>query len=129
MNTLVFLAKQLDIHIHLVAHFRKKSSDRAGKHTIGSRYDILGASQISNLAANVVICHKNEEREAARSKIRAGLRLSEDEEQEMKEGHDLTLVVDKQRNDPFNGKFRLWLDEDSLQFTETKGRRQGYLNL
>jgi twinkle protein len=58
VDSLQRIAKHLDIHIHLVVHLRKgENGTRRGMH------DIRGASQISDLADNVLILVRDVEKE------------------------------------------------------------------
>jgi len=125
MSRLCWCAKTLNCHIHLVAHFRK----RLDRTQIGSRYDIFGASQISNLAFNVVICWKNEIRESARNKIRNHQDLDDEESFHLENHKDFILKVDKQRNDKFLGKLGFWLHEPSLQLVTQRDARPEIMNL
>jgi len=125
MSRLCWCAKTLDCHIHLVAHFRK----RIDRTQIGSRYDIFGASQISNLAFNVVICWKNEVRESARNKLRHNQALNDHESKEYEEGKDFILKIDKQRNDKFLGKLGFWLHEPSLQLVTQRDAKPEVMSL
>lgn len=125
MSRLCWCAKTLNCHIHLVAHFRK----RLDRNQIGSRYDIFGASQISNLAFNVVICWKNEVRENARNKLRNNIKLTEQESKAYEEEKDFILKVDKQRNDKFLGKLGFWLHEGSLQLVTSRDAKPEIMEL
>ena len=125
INRLCWCAKTLNCHIHLVAHFRKRQETNL----IGSRYDIAGSGKISDLAFNVAICWKNETRELARSKLKDGLALTDEEQHEIDEGRDFAIKIDKQRNDEFLGRLGFFLDTDSLQLMTRKGARPEIMEL
>lgn len=57
IDCLCTMAKDYNIHIHLVAHSRKKEND---KQVIG-KFDIKGASELSDMPDNVFIVWRNEE--------------------------------------------------------------------
>ena len=99
VDQLCIAAKDMGIHIHLVAHQKKPQSHM---HEV-NRYDISGTGDISNLVDNVIICYRN---------------FSEDLDKNYTNG----IHVDKQRH--YAGgtnpepKYVFWLDDKSLQFTE-----------
>jgi twinkle protein len=93
------LARDLDIHIHLVTHAKKKEdeSKRPGKQ------DNRGSGTIVDQTDNFVVVFKIPKK---------------DDDQ----GPDFCLYVDKQRNanDGWEGTLALWFDEQSLQFKENR---------
>jgi twinkle protein len=93
------LARELDIHIHLVTHAKKKEdeSKRPGKQ------DNRGSGTIVDQTDNFVVVFK--------------IPKKEDDQ-----GPDFCLYVDKQRNanDGWEGTLALWFDDGSLQFKESK---------
>jgi len=90
---LVALAKMYSAHIMLVHHMRKPSDEQR----IPSKYDLLGASHISNMAHTIFVSWEDKE-----------LR----EEREFGQGDpnkpDHLLVVAKQRYGTFEGRLGLW---------------------
>ncbi len=59
VDDLCVSARDLGIHIFLVAHSRKTSSEDEGS----SKFDVSGSSDITNLVDNVVSVHRNKKRE------------------------------------------------------------------
>lgn len=115
VNRLQYFAKQLGVHIHLICHCRKPSSGDETR--VPSKSDIRGASQITNLADNVVITWSNKIRSAALDKQMQGLPLDEMEEKALSaDAPDQKLKVDKQREGEWEGPFNLWFDRPSTQF-------------
>ena len=101
VQTLAALAKKYQVHIMLIHHVRKPSSQ--GKSApMPTKYDLLGSSHLSNMAMTVLMWWKDREQQEARH-------FGE---------HDLTkpdykLCVAKQRFGRFEG---------TLGFYESKGR-------
>lgn len=91
------LARDLNVHIHLVTHAKKKEDEtkRPGKQ------DNRGSGTIVDQTDNFVVVFKIPKK---------------DDDQ----GPDFCLYVDKQRNanDGWEGAVALWFDDQSLQFKE-----------
>jgi twinkle protein len=91
------LARDLDVHIHLITHAKKKEDEtkRPGKQ------DNRGSGTIVDQTDNFVVVFKIPKK---------------DDDQ----GPDFCLYVDKQRNanDGWEGTVALWFDPQSLQFIE-----------
>ena len=115
VDRLQWAAKTYRTHIHLVCHMRK-GSDEANR---PGKFDIRGASEITDLADNVFICWKDKQREEATAMQRNGFTLSPEHLKAL-ERPDQILDVAKQRHGAFEGKFALWFCERSLQFTGTE---------
>lgn len=102
IDRLCWAAKSLNIGIHLVHHIRK--SEREGK--IPDKFDIKGAGEITDLVDNVVIIHRNKDKE---SKIQDGRPFD-------KLDPDTRMIVAKQRHAGIESKFALYFHPDSQQF-------------
>lgn len=91
------LARDLEIHIHLITHAKKKEDEtkRPGKQ------DNRGSGTIVDQTDNFVVVFKIPKKDGD-------------------DGPDFCLYVDKQRNanDGWEGALALWFDEASLQFKE-----------
>lgn len=111
VDRLQWAAKRYNIHVHLVCHMRKgkDESERPGK------FDVRGASEITDLADNVFICWKDKTREEALTLQDNGQTLSQDHLKAL-ERPDQILDVAKQRHGQFEGKYALWFHRRSLQF-------------
>jgi twinkle protein len=99
-------AKEFDIHIHLVTHARK--SPVGIKNYIPSKFDIAGSASITNLAFNVILIHLNSEKKDA---IQNQTAYSYSDP-------DGAMIIDKQRNGEFTGKWGFWFHEESLQWVD-----------
>jgi len=60
-DKLAVAARDLDIHLFLVAHSRKTNSD----YDHATKLDVAGSANITNMADNVISVHRNKEREQA----------------------------------------------------------------
>ena len=115
VDKLQHLAKALDIHIHLIAHTRKPERDgqRVTKH------DVRGASQITDLADNVVLITRNRRKERE-------LQLPpEDRDEEILAEPDTTLTVAKQRHYSWEGSMGLDYLADCGQYIRHTERHLG----
>jgi len=110
IDQLCTVAKDLHIHIHMVAHSRKGENDNQ----VPDKSSIKGTGAISDLADNVLIQWRNEKKEEALRK----LNLSFSERQEIETKPDGILLIKKQRHGDFTGNIRLWLDMPSLLFMD-----------
>ena len=102
IDRLAWIAKRHNLHIHVVHHCRKGKSES----DVPGKFDVMGASEITNLADNVFIVHLNK---AKKEKIDRG------EEPGIMEP-DQTLTVAKQRHGKWEGPIALWFREKGLQF-------------
>jgi twinkle protein len=104
VDSLCWAAKKLNTHIHLVVHMRKNGSenDRPGK------FDVLGASAITNLVDQLLIIHRNKNKE-------------EDIEEGKEVGEfmpDSSLAVKKNRHSGTEGAIALYFDTEFLQYSQ-----------
>jgi twinkle protein len=114
-DKIVGAAKALGVHVHLVAHLRKPNNGAGLADAKPSKYDIRGASELSDLAHNVYIVFANRRKRLAQEKVKSGATLSEAEATFL-DKPDMELLVAKQRNMPFEGEINFWFNEKSLQF-------------
>jgi len=98
LDHLCWAAKSDNCHIHLVVHMRKRASenDRPGK------FDVYGSSAITNLVDQLVIIHRNKEKEE-----KGGSEC------------DASLYVAKNRHGGTEGGIKLWFAEGFLQFNQS----------
>lgn len=103
VDDLQTIAHQSNIHLHLVAHARKGESDDKPARL----HDVKGASELCDMAENVVSVWKNKRKLTAQSN---GNTKHDDEP-------DALLTIDSQRNgEGWTGAIRLWFDQRSFQF-------------
>lgn len=107
VDELCALARDLDIHIHLVHHLRKLGSES----DTPDKADVKGSGSITDQVDNLLLVWRNKakERDAA-----AGKKIAP-------ELPDAMLICDKQRNGEWEGRIALWYDKDSQQFVGMNG--------
>jgi twinkle protein len=110
VTDLVAVAQECSCHIHLVTHCRKPASGDEGKPP--TKYDIRGAAAITDQCANVVLVWWNKAKQAALERDSMNL-----EEQKKP---DAMVIVDKQRNDGWEGKLQFWFDQRALRFCDSR---------
>lgn len=116
VDKLQHLAKHLGVHIHLIAHTRKP--DRDG-HRV-TKHDVRGASQITDLADNVVLIARNRVKERV-AQIPPDMR--DEDHLEILSQPDTFLTVAKQRHFSWEGMIGLDYRQESMQFVRSgKGR-------
>jgi twinkle protein len=104
------MAQETGLHVHLITHCRKPSAGTEDRPP--TKYDIRGAAAISDQASNVITVWAN------KAKREALDRNGSDEEALAKP--DAVVSVEKQRNGSWEGKVRLWFDENSLRFMDDR---------
>ena len=102
VDHLCWAAKNENVHIHLVAHNRKRSTDliKAGK------FDVAGSAAITNLVDNLLLVGRNKEKENA---MQMG---------ETRDDHDALLEVRKNRHGGTEGGVRLFFNGSYQQFNQ-----------
>ena len=106
VNMLTVLARDLDIHIHLVAHLKKGEGDER----MPTRMDISGSGAIADLVDNVVLVWRNKKKERERD---GGKEVNGEQA-------DALIICDKSRNGEWEGRVKLWFEPDSQRFYDTK---------
>lgn len=103
VDDLQTIAHQTGVHLHLVAHARKGESDDKPARL----HDVKGASELCDMAENVLSVWKNKRKLDAQSN---GSNKHDDEP-------DALLTIDSQRNgDGWTGSIRLWFHQASFLF-------------
>lgn len=105
------IGRDTGMHIHLVAHSRKKEDESKPPR----KMDVRGAGSITDQVDNVLIWWRNKPKEEALRTIRDGDKL-----EEWKAQPDAMLICDKQRNGDWEGRMGFWFDPGSLQFVESQ---------
>lgn len=104
IDTLTACARDLNIHIHVVAHLKKGEGDER----MPTRMDISGTGAISDLVDNVILVWRNKKKERDRD---AGKPVQDTDP-------DAVLIVDKARNGEWEGRVKLWYERASLRFSD-----------
>jgi twinkle protein len=113
VNELCTIAMDTNMHIHLVVH-QKKDGD---ENTIGDRYSVKGASEITDQADNTFLIWRNRRKEREEQ-----LPIPQRDSDIMQE-HDAVMRCDKQRHGEFSGDFSFWFNKESMQFVSGAGLR------
>lgn len=111
VDELCSLARDTDLHIHLVHHARKSEKES----NVPDKFDLKGAGEITDLVDNVLIVHRNKSKEADLRK-----ELTPEKRQKVEEQADTVLICAKQRHYTWEGTLRLWFDPASLQFRDQR---------
>lgn len=107
VTDLVRIAVETGLHIHLVTHCRKPQH---GEDKPPGKYDLRGSSAISDQAHNVVTVWANKLKKA---------KLEEGCDPGILNEPDALITVEKQRNGRWEGRCKLWFDEQSMRFTDS----------
>lgn len=105
-------AKDTGAHIHLICHNRKVS----GQNSADDQYSIKGASEISDMADNVIGCWRNKPKEAAKQKADGELPPEKAAEP------DAVLNLEKQRHGEWEGRINLWFHQGCFQYLGSNTR-------
>ena len=107
VDELTAIARDYQIHIHLVHHIRKPA-DESHK---PSKYDYKGSGAITDQVDNVISVWRNKAKEKDR-----------EQNKPIKDADpDALLICDKQRNGEWEGSIGLWFDKPSMQYVGNAG--------
>jgi len=113
VDVLTGLARDLDVHIHLVHHVRKgENEDKAP-----GKFDAKGSGAISDQVDQVLTVWRNKKKEKAVEKL---LRNQLPIDDETRKQPDALLICDKNRHGEWEGTTALWYHPQSLQYTGDK---------
>lgn len=104
IDSLTAVARDTGIHIHVVAHSRKKADEFSPT----GKMDVKGSGAITDQVDNVMTVWRNKRKE---SEIQAGIHKSAQDP-------DAVIICDKQRNGEWEGKIGLWFNPAAMQFIE-----------
>ena len=107
VDELTAIARDHQIHIHLVHHIRKPSDE---SHKPG-KYDYKGTGAITDQVDNVISVWRNKPKEKKRDEGKP----IEDKDP------DALLICDKQRNGEWEGSIGLWFHRESMQYVGAPG--------
>lgn len=111
VDKLQWAAKRYNVHIHLVCHMRKGENEDKSP----GKFDIRGAAEISDLADNVFVVHRNKGKEAAQKAEEFGAILPKAQQDKLKEP-DSWLTLAKNRHGGVEDCWGLWFHPASQQF-------------
>lgn len=119
VDEITSIARDLNIHIHLVHHVRKPDDDSR----VPSKYDAKGSGSISDQVDNVFMVWRNKPKEALVDRMNRGEPISEKERDKLDKQADVLLSCDKQRNGDWEGRIQLWFHAGALQYCADKSCR------
>jgi len=111
MDQLTSYAMDTGIHIHLVAHSRKRENEKG----VMDKFDVKGAGEITDMVDNVFTIWRNKNKEVEKKKPRP--------DQDTMNEPDALLICDKQRHGEYEGRVSLWFHPPSNQFVGTSDYR------
>lgn len=100
VDELTAVARDNQIHIHLIHHSRKLSDE----HAPPGKMDAKGSGAITDLVDNCVTIWRNKKKE---------LLIAQGKESD---DPDALMIVDKQRNGEWEGRIALWYHKESQQY-------------
>lgn len=112
IDELCALARDHNVHIHLIHHIRKLGSEEEKP----NKNDVKGTGAISDQVDNVLLMWRNKFRERV---LRDG--GTPTEVSKVKKECDAYLMCEKQRNGENEMWYQLWYHKDSQQFVDTEG--------
>lgn len=107
LDELTSIARDKQIHVHLVHHSRKQQDEFAPP----GKMDAKGSGAITDQVDNCITVWRNKKKER-------DVQMNKDVGDEP----DAMMIVDKQRHGEWEGRIRLWFDKNSQQYT-IKGAR------
>jgi len=96
VDELTTLCQDYNMHIHLVAHSRKRENEKG----IMDKFDVKGAGDITDMADNVFTVWRNKSKEVEAKKPAPRM--------DVMEKPDCILNCDKQRHGDWEGRIALW---------------------
>ena len=100
IDELTSVARDRQIHIHVVHHSRKLSDENSPP----GKMDAKGTGAITDQVDNCITVWRNKKKEALQAK---GIESDEP---------DALMIVDKQRHGEWEGRIALWFDRGSQQY-------------
>jgi twinkle protein len=104
VDELTALARDHNVHIHLVHHIRKLESEEK----LPNKNDVKGTGAIADQVDNVLLMWRNKQKE----------RMLRDGKEIIGVAADAILMCEKQRNGENENSYQLWYHKDSQQFVE-----------
>ncbi len=102
VDDLTAVARDYDVHIHLVHHSKKLQRDE----DVPTKGDVKGSGTIVDQIDNLFLTWRNKRKERD---AEAGKSVQESDP-------DALLICEKQRNGDWEGRIKLWFDKPSQQF-------------
>lgn len=107
------IADELDSHIHIVAHSRKKQDETK----IPGKMDVKGSGDLTDMVDNVMTVWRNKPNEKKVESFKASNDIIPEN---LKNEKDCILFCSKQRHDDWEGSIALWFDKLSYQYRDDR---------
>ncbi len=117
INELTALARDTDMHIHIVHHSKKLADEEK----MPGKFDAKGSGSISDQVDNFLTVWRNKGKENE-GKIKGRMSNKQTEP-------DAYLICSKQRNGDDEPMIALWFDKDSTQYVSEQGASPLYMPL
>lgn len=116
VDGLCAIARDTGLHIHLVVHMRKGENESKP----AEKFDVKGASEIVDLADNLMIVWKNLQKGVELEKAGREKDLNQRHSliEQINEKPDAFVRLCKQRHHSWEGSWAFWFDRASQQFLE-----------
>lgn len=101
IGTACSLARDLNIHIHIVHHTRKTENEERAP----NKFDVKGSGAITDQVDNVFLVWRNKKKEREHATGKNDINVP-----------DAIVICDKQRNGDWEGAIGLWVHRASWQF-------------
>jgi len=118
MEQLCDFKNQHNCHIHIVIHPRKG----ANEDTPPGKLDNKGTGALTDLADNCFTIWRNKGKEKLKQALYGKKDLTDAETKKLEEA-DCLWRCDKQRNGEWEGTFRFWFHQQSLQYLEYQNQK------
>ncbi len=115
VDKLQWAAKRHKVHIHLVCHMRKGEDENKSP----GKFDIRGAAEISDLADNVFVVHRNKAKESAKRAEEFGKGVTATQKEKLDQP-DTWLTLAKNRHGGVEDCWGLWYHAPSMQFVSDR---------
>ena len=127
VDGLCSLARDSGLHIHLVCHMRKGENENKP----AEKFDVKGASEIVDLADNLVIVWMNlpKAKEVADAEREKDPMRRETMLLQARAKPDSFVRMAKQRHHPWTGSWAFWFDPASQQYLENERQHPVYQGL
>lgn len=113
MFALAEMARELNVHVHLVHHIRKLDNEVKDQ---PNKFDIKGTGAITDRADNIIIVWRNKKKEEQIAKGKSAFK--EEEWQMWLDAFDTMLRVDKQRDGGEEGNIKLKFHKESMSYVD-----------
>lgn len=105
------MADELDSHIHIVAHSKKKEDEDK----MPGKMDVKGSGDLTDMVDNVVTIWRNKKKEKKIERLKLQGETIPDY---VKSDKDCVLFCSKQRHEDWEGAIALWFDRISYQYRD-----------